>query len=210
VIGWARRRQRRNVPFFTHRRRLRFPDPAIYIVYIIYIFRLAIKKKTFFPPRNDCLERVSQFTLVKLRKNRSDGDDPGSICSTAFPLSPPQKFSCQPSSSVSFSTRRSTFVSFVEDDCSEWTTIAGQWGVAPKQFEPQHGMDSPEIRRHERRQVCRENCRGCHRVTTPYPTCADGRSHMLENRIALVCSARSAATKAEGTTNRYPSCDYEV
>jgi len=28
------------------------------------------------------------------------------------------------------------------------------------------------------------------------------RSHMKNNRIALVCSARSAATKAEGTTNR--------
>ena len=26
---------------------------------------------------------------------------------------------------------------------------------------------------------------------------------MVRNRIALVCSARSAATKAEGTTNRY-------
>ena len=30
-----------------------------------------------------------------------------------------------------------------------------------------------------------------------------GRSHIKNNRIALVCSARSAATKAEGTTNRY-------
>jgi hypothetical protein len=29
------------------------------------------------------------------------------------------------------------------------------------------------------------------------------RSHITENRIALVCSARSAATKEEGTTNRY-------
>jgi aspartate kinase len=34
-----------------------------------------------------------------------------------------------------------------------------------------------------------------HRSLTP-------RSHMKNNRIALVCSARSAATKVEGTTNR--------
>jgi len=32
-----------------------------------------------------------------------------------------------------------------------------------------------------------------------------GRSHISNNRLALVCSARSAASKAEGTTNRYVS-----
>lgn len=35
----------------------------------------------------------------------------------------------------------------------------------------------------------------------------NSRSHMAKNRIALVCSARSAATKAEGTTNRYTTVE---
>jgi aspartate kinase len=33
------------------------------------------------------------------------------------------------------------------------------------------------------------------------------RSHIGNNRLALVCSARSAATKEEGTTNRF---DYDL
>ena len=36
------------------------------------------------------------------------------------------------------------------------------------------------------------------------------RSHIVKNKIAIVCSARSAATKTEGTTNRYILIDHKA